>query len=284
MNITLRVGRRLSRALTVTGAAALIAGLGLVAIAPGAIANPPENAETCDKLGYTKIDEASGEETFDFGTLTWGGDTLTYDINDGYVVDICIKGGTEAPTEETGLTGEGSIVRDENSISHIGYVFSVPSTTTSTTPTDTGSTTPSETTSTTPSETTSTTPSETTSTTPSETTSTTPSETTSTTPTDTGSTTPSETTSTTPTDTGSTTPSETTSTTPATTTTTSASVLPTVVTSTPAASTTPAVQPAVLARTGLETWTVALVAGLLLLGGGAMVALGTGAAPSTRRH
>jgi hypothetical protein len=260
MNITLRVGRRLSRALTVTGAAALIAGLGLVAIAPGAIANPPENAETCDKLGYTKIDEASGEETFDFGTLTWGGDTLTYDINDGYVVDICIKGGTEAPTEETGLTGEGSIVRDENSISHIGYVFSVPSTTTSTTPTDTGSTTPSETTSTTPSETTSTTPSETTSTTPS------------------------ETTSTTPTDTGSTTPSETTSTTPATTTTTSASVLPTVVTSTPAASTTPAVQPAVLARTGLETWTVALVAGLLLLGGGAMVALGTGAAPSTRRH
>jgi hypothetical protein len=220
MNITLRVGRRLSRALTVTGAAALIAGLGLVAIAPGAIANPPENAETCDKLGYTKIDQESGDQTFDFGTLTWGGDTLTYDINDGYVVDICIKGGTEAPTEELGLTGEGSIVRDENSISHIGYVFSVPSTTTSTTPTDTGSTTP----------------------------------------------------------------SETTSTTPATTTTTSASVLPTVVTSTPAASTTPAVQPAVLARTGLETWTVALVAGLLLLGGGAMVALGTGAAPSTRRH
>lgn len=47
--------------------------------------------------------------------------------------------------------------------------------------------------------------------------------------------------------------------------------------------TTPGTQPRVLARTGAETWTVALVAALLLAAGGTLVALG-GTAPRGRRQ
>jgi hypothetical protein len=276
MNITLRVGRLARRAITVTGAAALIAGLGLVAVAPGAVASDVSvaaPATTCDQLGYTKIDQESGDETLDFGTLTWDGTTLTYDINDGYAVDICLKGGNQDPGQFLGLTGTDTLEWPQD-ISHIGYVVStVPGTTTTTEPGTTTTTTPGTTTTTTPGTTTTTTPG-TTTTTPGTTTSTTPGTTTTTTPGTTTSTTPGTTTSTTP---------DTTTSTPG------ASVLPSVSPSvTPsvlasAVTSTPAVQPAALARTGVELWTVALLAGLFLLAGGAMIALGNGA-PSGRRH
>jgi LPXTG-motif cell wall-anchored protein len=80
---------------------------------------------TCNKLGYTKIDQPSGSAELDFGTLEWGGDTLSYVIHDGFTVDLCIKSGVKAPITTFVVVGaaEGSkqIAQD---ISHIGYLLS----------------------------------------------------------------------------------------------------------------------------------------------------------------
>lgn len=85
-------------------------------------------AESCDKLGYTKVDQASGSVSDKFGTIEWSGDTLTYDVESGYTIDVCIKSGSQVGTEEyTGLTGADSITIAQN-ISHIGYKFTATST------------------------------------------------------------------------------------------------------------------------------------------------------------
>jgi LPXTG-motif cell wall-anchored protein len=79
---------------------------------------------TCNKLGYTKIDQPSGSAELEFGTLEWGGDTLSYVIDDGFTVDLCIKSGVKAPITTFVVAGaaEGSrqIAQD---ISHIGYLL-----------------------------------------------------------------------------------------------------------------------------------------------------------------
>jgi LPXTG-motif cell wall-anchored protein len=89
-------------------------------------AGPGKNGAgtTCNKLGYTKIDQPSGNAELEFGTLEWGGDTLSYVIDDGFTVDLCIKSGVKAPITTFVVTGaaEGSrqIAQD---ISHIGYLL-----------------------------------------------------------------------------------------------------------------------------------------------------------------
>jgi hypothetical protein len=73
-------------------------------------------------LGYTKVEGASGNVTLDFGTLQWSGDTLTYDLNEGVTVELCLKGGTEFPTEKTASwNDEPNTVVHTSGISHIGY-------------------------------------------------------------------------------------------------------------------------------------------------------------------
>jgi hypothetical protein len=73
-------------------------------------------------LGYTKIEGASGDVTLDFGRLQWSGNTLTYDLNEGVTVELCLKGGTELPTEEKASWDDASnTVVHTSGISHIGY-------------------------------------------------------------------------------------------------------------------------------------------------------------------
>ena len=79
------------------------------------------NGTTCDKLGYTKLDSSRGTETVEFGTLVWGGDTLIYTVQDGYTVDLCIKGGNEAPLVELRGETDGDTYTHPQAISHIGY-------------------------------------------------------------------------------------------------------------------------------------------------------------------
>ncbi|HSJ19797.1 MAG TPA: LPXTG cell wall anchor domain-containing protein [Nocardioidaceae bacterium] len=89
-------------------------------------AGPGKNGAgtTCNKLGYTKIDQPSGSAELEFGTLEWGGDTLSYVVHDGFTVDLCIKSGVKAPITTFVVVGaaEGSkqIAQD---ISHIGYLL-----------------------------------------------------------------------------------------------------------------------------------------------------------------
>jgi LPXTG-motif cell wall-anchored protein len=89
-------------------------------------AGPGKNGAgtTCNKLGYTKIDQPSGSAELEFGTLDWGGDTLSYVVHDGFTVDLCIKSGVKAPITTFVVVGaaEGSkqIAQD---ISHIGYLL-----------------------------------------------------------------------------------------------------------------------------------------------------------------
>jgi LPXTG-motif cell wall-anchored protein len=90
-------------------------------------AEPGKNGAgtTCNKLGYTKIDQPSGSAELEFGTLEWGGDTLSYVVHDGFTVDLCIKSGVKAPITTFVVVGaaEGS-KQIAQEISHIGYLLS----------------------------------------------------------------------------------------------------------------------------------------------------------------
>ncbi|WP_154402927.1 hypothetical protein [Nocardioides speluncae] len=81
------------------------------------------NGTTCDKLGYTKIDSESGSVTLDAGTITWGGNTLTFTPNPGWTIELCIKGGNQVPIYETGPVGADGVFTytHPQGISHIGY-------------------------------------------------------------------------------------------------------------------------------------------------------------------
>jgi hypothetical protein len=205
-------------------------------------------------------------------SVTGDATSATFTVAPGYVVTVVVvKASIDVKFDEdgnlsfdnTGLTNPGGQVPD---ISNVQFCGDDVPTTTTTTPGTTTTTTPGTTTTTTPGTTTTTTPG-TTTTTPGTTTTTTPGTTTTTTPGTTTTTTPGTTTTTTP---G-------TTTTPATP---GASIVPS---TTPPPSAAPSVRAQALARTGAELWTAAGLAGLLLLGGGAMVALGTGS-PRGRRQ
>ncbi|MGH3332583.1 MAG: LPXTG cell wall anchor domain-containing protein [Nocardioidaceae bacterium] len=82
-----------------------------------------EAGKTCDKLGYTKVDQSSGTVELESGTLTWSGDTLTYDIDTGYTVDLCIKSGVKQPITTFVVEGASQGSKQiEQDISHIGYI------------------------------------------------------------------------------------------------------------------------------------------------------------------
>ncbi|GHF25554.1 hypothetical protein [Pseudolysinimonas yzui] len=118
----------------VTAVALSFAMVALPSIA--ASATPPDGVgqETCDKLGYNKpaaLDASSGDvDIYDgatlIGNLTWSGTSVTYDLEPGWSIDLCIKsgaqtGGGDKITEFLGLVGTGSTPAIEQNISHIGY-------------------------------------------------------------------------------------------------------------------------------------------------------------------
>jgi hypothetical protein len=111
---------RFTATLAAVGALLLSSSLLVMATTPAAVAN----SETCDKLGYTKIDRSSGSFSAAWGDIRWSGSTLRYDIDSGYAVDFCLKSGSKSGTATyTGLTGSGSVRTGgkHQDISHIGY-------------------------------------------------------------------------------------------------------------------------------------------------------------------
>jgi hypothetical protein len=78
------------------------------------------NGTACSELGYTKIDRESGDVTLPFGRLVWDGRVLTYTAAPGYVVDLCIKGGSAEPLVQLFDTGSTRYEHPQG-ISHIGY-------------------------------------------------------------------------------------------------------------------------------------------------------------------
>lgn len=90
--------------------------------------------------GWTKVDDIEGgsgsvtgdpdTDLGDFGTLSWDGDTVSWTLEDDYVLDLCIKSGAQSgaldPTEHLGLTGTGSVTttgpgEDGQDLSHLSY-------------------------------------------------------------------------------------------------------------------------------------------------------------------
>jgi soluble P-type ATPase len=116
---------------------AVVLSLAMVAMpSVAATAVPPDDVgqDTCDKLGYNKpaaLDASSGNvDIYDglvlIGNLTWSGASVSYDLEPGWTIDICIKsgaqtGGGDKITEFSDLVGSGATPAIEQNISHIGY-------------------------------------------------------------------------------------------------------------------------------------------------------------------
>jgi hypothetical protein len=80
----------------------------------------------CDQLGYTKFNSASGSETLmsgatEIGTLVWSGTSLTYTLNPGWTIDLCIKSGSQVGTVEYDDISGTSTITIAQDISHIGW-------------------------------------------------------------------------------------------------------------------------------------------------------------------
>ena len=107
----------LTRILAVLATLALSAGLAVTT------ATPASASETCNSAGYLKpaeLDASSGDADFPWGSLTWSGKTLTYQIDPGWTVDLCLKASTEVFPND-GMSGTGKITLTDHDISHVGY-------------------------------------------------------------------------------------------------------------------------------------------------------------------
>ncbi|WP_052664337.1 LPXTG cell wall anchor domain-containing protein [Nitriliruptor alkaliphilus] len=110
---------------TRTRALLAAAALGVATIAFPVAASASEAAETCNHLhpDLEKIEGGSGSYTdvTAHGTISWDGATLTYDLNPGWTLDICLKSATNVERTD-GLTGAGSVSTSTGQdISHIAY-------------------------------------------------------------------------------------------------------------------------------------------------------------------
>ena len=68
---------------------------------------PLSNSTDSDEVGHvTKVDAPTGEASGDFGTVTSNGTSVSYVLNPGYTVEICVKGSDASNTYT--VTGSGS--------------------------------------------------------------------------------------------------------------------------------------------------------------------------------
>ncbi len=120
MITTLRIGRRLRRAIGVTTGTVLVAGLSVVAGAPGALASGDDGSdsnETCASLGYTQVDKKSG--SYDFGRLKATREKLEYYVDADWTVDLCVSDGEGEPVRAM-ATGDGAL-EVSSRVKHFGY-------------------------------------------------------------------------------------------------------------------------------------------------------------------
>jgi LPXTG-motif cell wall-anchored protein len=101
--------KKSKRALTALAAAGLL----LSTLAPAALATGQGSPGTCDAAGYEKpgelddIDGRTGSASYDWGDLSWSGDSVDVTVKDGFTVEICVKGGSGGDTD--GRTYSGSL-------------------------------------------------------------------------------------------------------------------------------------------------------------------------------
>lgn len=116
--------RRRTAGFTAMFAAVLLILTALLAISP-AVASEVTPSSPCDQHGYEKFNSASGSETLVWGSMTWGQpgslNVLSYDINEGYAVEFCIKAGNVDNTFSGPRTGVGTVAHNNPDISHVGY-------------------------------------------------------------------------------------------------------------------------------------------------------------------
>lgn len=123
---------------TVTAVVLSLAMVAMPSVAMAETDNPNSNSnsnsnsnnntppEPCDQLGYTKFDTSSGNQTLMsgstvIGTLVWSGTSLTYTLNAGWTIDICIKSGEQVGTEQYNDVSGTSTITIAQNISHIGW-------------------------------------------------------------------------------------------------------------------------------------------------------------------
>lgn len=86
---------------------------------------------TCNGNGYEKpanldnINGGTGSASFDWGTMSWSGSTVSWTVNAGWTVDLCVKGGSVWDRVDIDLAVySGSSYTHPQSISHMGYIAS----------------------------------------------------------------------------------------------------------------------------------------------------------------
>jgi hypothetical protein len=135
---------------TVAGVALLLLGLASMFLGFASTNASAAAPVTCNSSGFTKganEDKSSGSGTYAFGTLSWSGSTLIYNVSAGYTVQLCVKAGSTrsvpaGPLATTTVVGpaQGTLTTNGGKgISHVGYKFSS-TPTTPTTPVSTPTT------------------------------------------------------------------------------------------------------------------------------------------------
>jgi hypothetical protein len=97
-----------------------LASFGYVVQDPTLPENDPNPGSTCpDGVdGWLKVDDASG----DWGSFSYEDDTLTYTVEDGYIVQFCIKSGESEGTTFYEIEGyESDQITIGKDISHTAY-------------------------------------------------------------------------------------------------------------------------------------------------------------------
>lgn len=123
-----------TRFLAAVTAAALVLGMSVggagAAFAATPTIDPNHGAgTTCNSIGYTKpaeldnLEAGTDSATFDWGTLSWDGNDVSWTINEGWTVDICVKGGNVGPSQFFDQVDDDSYSHSHG-ISHLGYTAS----------------------------------------------------------------------------------------------------------------------------------------------------------------
>jgi hypothetical protein len=118
----------LALGMSVGGAGAAFATPPAAPTVPAGVTITYDNGTPCNSVGYTKpasldnINGGTGSATFDWGSLSWSGGTVSWTVNPGWTVDLCVKGGNTWPLAEIDLgVYVGSTYTHPQGISHLGY-------------------------------------------------------------------------------------------------------------------------------------------------------------------
>lgn len=127
--MVLASNRRRTAGITALFAAILLILTALFVASP---AHAEEGSDPCDQYGYNKFNSSSGSEELAWGSMQWGDDAgdlddnpntteLSYDIDEGFAVEFCIKAGNVDNTFSGPQFDSGFISHPNPDISHVGW-------------------------------------------------------------------------------------------------------------------------------------------------------------------